>query len=262
MADKSIWKKTLGLFVEIEDDSVKQVKDPDNMEAVMAETRKSMKEMELEPPPAVPPSSPQVKPAARPQPLSSVVENYIPKEAVKEVLAQQSGSDAAPNFAPLYETVCKSTIDVFKVEEILNQPELANLPKETRAKAAAVALRAMGSSVEEVIQDAYLKDQALDQAELMQRQQLQDAKSGNENRIAAIQQEVDEFLKAKNSEIESLREQNYRSDQELHRWIEAKLSEEKRIFHILSHFVTDDSANITLGENLPGGAGPAMAPGR
>lgn len=246
MADKSIWKKTLGFFVEFEDTDVKPVQDPANMDAVMAETRKSMKAMDA-PPASPPPKTPA--PAA----LSSVVSNYIPKEAVKEALAGQQGTDAAPDFEPLYLSVCNSVISVFKVEEILNQPELSNLPKETRAKAAAVALRAMGSSVEEVIQDAYLKDQALDQAELMQRQQMQDQKQNNESRIAAIQQEVDTFLKAKNTEIEALREANYRTDQELHRWIEAKLAEEKRIFQILSHFVSDDAANITLGENPLGG---------
>lgn len=243
MSDKSIWKKTLGFFVEFEDEKVKPVDNPENMESVMAQTRQSMKDLEAEL--AAPP---------QPQPASEIVPNYVPKEAVKALLDQQSGADV-PDFSALYDSVCKSHIHVFKVEEILAQPELQNLPKETRAKAAAVALRAMGSSVEEVIQDAYLKDQALDQAELMQRQQSHELKQENESRISAIQQEVDAFLKAKNSEIETLREQNYQADQELHRWIEAKLQEEKRIHNILGHFVADDSANITLGENLPGAAG-------
>lgn len=237
--DKSIWKKTLGFFVEFDDGQVQPVQDPQNMESVMAETRKSMKGSEASSQPL------------RKQPMAKVVDNYVPKDAVKEALADQG--DGQPDFEPLYRTVCNAPISVFKVEDILNQPELANLPKETRAKAAAVALRAMGSSVEEVIQDAYLKDQALDQAELMQRQQNQDDKQRSDERIAKIQQEVDAFLKAKNQEIEQLREASYQQDQALHRWVQAKLAEEKRIFQILSHFVADDTANITLGEIPIGG---------
>ncbi|PKL75402.1 MAG: hypothetical protein CVV27_15545 [Candidatus Melainabacteria bacterium HGW-Melainabacteria-1] len=243
MTDKSIWKKTLSWFVEIDDGQVKPVDNPENMESVMAQTRKSMQEIDQDPPAEAVNTT-----------VSSVVSNFVPKEEVRAVLVDQNSRQDAPDFSALYDSVSKSNHSVYKVEEILAQPELQNLPKETRAKAAAVALRAMGSSVEEVIQDAYLKDQALDQAELLQRQLSHETKQRNEARIGEIQQEVDQFLKAKNTEIEALREENYQSDQQLHQWVEAKLQEKKRLFQILSHFVADDSANITLGE-MPGGAG-------
>lgn len=241
MAGKGIWKKALGLLVEFDDEPAKTA-DPENMPDVMAQTRQALDKLEQKPAVVSPP--PQA-------PLSSLVPNYVSQEAVAKALNQQGNQDEPVSFDNLYSSVSQSPVSVFKVEEILNQPELQNLPKDTRAKSVAVALRVMGSSVEDIIQDAYLKDQALDQAELLQRQQSQQQKDQAEAQIQAIQKEVDEFLKVKHAEIELLREENFRCSQALQAWIEAKLKEEKRIFDILSYFVADDSANITLGENQP-----------
>ena len=246
MSDKSIWKKALGLFVEYEGEA-NTAQDPDDMQSVMAETRQALNRLDASPP-SVTPGSPSGAP------LSSVVNNYIPMEEVEAALDahnNDTNSTETQDFAALYDKVCKSSISVFKVEEILSQPELQSLPRETRAKAAAVALRAMGSSVAEIVQDAYFKDQVLDQAELTQRQKLQSQRQDNEAKIKAVQQEVDDFLKEKNAEIESLRDQNLKSDLQLQSWIEGKLKEERRIFDILSHFVETDAENITLGENHP-----------
>lgn len=241
MAGKGIWKKALGLLVEFDDEPAKTA-DPENMPDVMAQTRQALDKLEQNP--AVVSPQPQA-------PLSSLVPHYVSQEAVAKALNQQEHQDGPVSFDNLYSSVSQSPVSVFKVEEILNQPELQNLPKDTRAKSVAVALRVMGSSVEDIIQDAYLKDQALDQAELLQRQQSQQQKDQAEAQIQAIQKEVDEFLKVKHAEIELLREENFRCSQALQAWIEAKLKEEKRIFDILSYFVADDSANITLGENQP-----------
>lgn len=241
MAGKGIWKKALGLLVEFDDEPAKTA-DPENMPDVMAQTRQALDKLEQNP--AVVSPQPQA-------PLSSLVPHYVSQEAVAKSLNQQDNQDGPVSFDNLYSSVSQSPVSVFKVEEILNQPELQNLPKDTRAKSVAVALRVMGSSVEDIIQDAYLKDQALDQAELLQRQQSQQQKDQAEAQIQAIQKEVDEFLKVKHAEIELLREENFRCSQALQAWIEAKLKEEKRIFDILSYFVADDSANITLGENQP-----------
>lgn len=241
MAGKGIWKKALGLLVEFDDEPAKTA-DPENMPDVMAQTRQALDKLEQKPAVVVPPTQ---------APLSSLVPHYVSQEAVAKALNQQEHQDGPVSFDNLYSSVSQSPVSVFKVEEILNQPELQNLPKDTRAKSVAVALRVMGSSVEDIIQDAYLKDQALDQAELLQRQQSQQQKDQAEAQIQAIQKEVDEFLKVKHAEIELLREENFRCSQALQAWIEAKLKEEKRIFDILSYFVADDSANITLGENQP-----------
>lgn len=240
MSDKSIWKKALGLFVEFEGGIPAAVSDPSDMGSVMAETRQALNKLD---------SKKQTPTTSAP--LSSMVNNYIPQEDLEKALADQSQSANATSFDMLYDQVCKSSISIFKVEDILIQPELQSLPRETRAKAAAVALRAMGSSVEEVIQDAYLKDQALDQAELTQRQKVEARKLKNDEKIKGVQVEVDSFLKAKNAEIEFLRDENLKIELKLQAWIESKLKEERRIFDVLSHFVADDTANITLGENHP-----------
>lgn len=247
MSDKTIWKKALGLFVEFEDDQV-HAADPDDMQAVMSETREALNRIEESPSPS---AEQFVAGAGGGVPISSVVPNYIAHEEVEAALESQQSQGESPDFAALYDKVCKSSISIFKVEEILSQPELQSLPRETRAKAAAVALRAMGSSIAEVIQDAYYKDQVLDQAELSQRQRVQAQRDQNEAAIKTLQQEVDEFLKIKNVEIESLRENSLKSELQLQSWVEAKLKEERRIFDILGHFVETDAENITLGENHP-----------
>lgn len=119
MAEKSIWKKTLGFFVEVKDEQAKPVKGSENMQAVMAETRKSMKAMQD---PAAPAPSPIKKASPQPQ-LSRVVNHFIPKDAVKEVPASQSGLDEAADFEALGLRVCNRVLPVFKLEEILKPPE-------------------------------------------------------------------------------------------------------------------------------------------
>lgn len=245
MADQSIWKKTLGMFVEFEDDQVPQVESSDDLEAILAQSQAALANLGGDVP-----SSTEGK---EPKQISSFVGSYVSNDEVSEAIENDKPvvEGESVDFAALYEAVCEQKVSIFQVKEILDQPELSSLPKETKAKAAAVALRAMGTSIEEVIQDAYQKDQALDTAELVKRQKAQTKKEENESKIAAIQQEVDDFLVKKNQEIDELRQSNLESDKQLHQWVNAKLEEEKNIYDIVAHFVSDEETEMTLGEVHP-----------
>ena len=247
MADKSIWKKTLGWFVEIEDGE-NQVSDPTDLDAILGETEKALASLQgtpVTPPPA--------------KPVASVIKPYVSGDEVRQLVEQQPdlSEDEEISFQELYDTVTETgKTSVFVLEEILSAPELQSLPKETKAKAATVTLRAMGATVEDIVQDAYQKDRALDTAELVKRQKASEQKQTNEAQIQAIKQEVDAFLKEKDGEMETLREDNLNIDRQLNRWVQAKLNEEQRIRSIVSHFVSEENNQVTLGEVHP----PSMTP--
>jgi hypothetical protein len=240
MADKPIWKKALGFFVELDDDEKGIIKESINtktniksstgdLESLLADSKSALEKL-------------------------GSVENInvspdVSQAQVEKAVSNETIDDKEEiDFTQIYEAVGTKGKSIFDVEEILNAPELKTLPRETKAKAAIVTLRTTGSKIEEALQDGYNKDQALDAAEIVKKRKTLQKKQENEQKIQSIKKEVDDFLKQKNAEMEALTNENQDLDKSLSKWITAKLNEEKRIHDIVLHFVKEEESKITLGE--------------
>lgn len=242
MGDKPIWKKALGFFVELDDNEKEILKTSINTTTKIDNKKSSTGDLEK----LLADSKSALEKLGTVENIN--ISSNISETKVEQVVSEEINKDEKIDFTPIYEAIGTKGKSIFDVEEILNAPELKTLPRETKAKAAIVTLRTTGSTIEEVLEDAYRKDQALDAAEVVKKRKTLQKKQENEQKIQAIKKEIDDFLKQKNSEIESLMAENQELDKSLSLWIKAKLEEEKRIHDIVLHFVKEEESKITLGE--------------
>ncbi|HEX6739394.1 MAG TPA: hypothetical protein VF310_14045 [Vicinamibacteria bacterium] len=144
---------------------------------------------------------------------------------------------------------------VDKVGEMLESKRLAPLGREVKAQAVMAALEAAQVSLRDVIQDAVLRDQALDAFEAAKETELGGLKGQSEQRIQAIKDEIDSFLRQKNAEIEELKRAVEGAGTALSQLKARKQQEEERIHAVVAHFVEGADNPITTR-----GSGAAVPP--
>jgi hypothetical protein len=143
---------------------------------------------------------------------------------------------------------------VDKVAEMLESKRLSALSREVKAQAVMAALEAAQVPLRDVIQDAVLRDKALDAFEAAKDQELGGLKGQSEERIQAIKDEIDVFLRQKNGEMEELKKAVEAAGAALLQLKARKQQEEERIHAVVAHFVESAGDNpITRG----GGGNPA-----
>ena len=144
---------------------------------------------------------------------------------------------------------------VDKVGEMLESKRLAPLGREVKAQAVMAALEAAQVPLRDVIQDAVLRDKALDAFEAAKEHELGGLKAQSEQRIQAIKDEIDAFLREKNGEIEELKRAVEGAGSALSQLKARKQREEERIHSVVAHFVEGADNPITAG--AAGGSAPA-----
>ncbi len=85
---------------------------------------------------------------------------------------------------------------VDRVGEMLESKRLATLGREVKAAAVLAALETAGVPMRDVIEDAVLRDKALDAFEESKRRELEELRTRTQARVAAVKTEMDAFLKA------------------------------------------------------------------
>lgn len=227
MAKKKL-QDLLGFFVELPEGEKEQELEPNSDE---------MKALERmlgdNPPPSNPPT-----PSASP---SVIVDPQVVSESVNEM-----------SFEKVYADVCQSPVSIFKVEELINSdPQLQNYQNSIKAHMISIVLKQLGSSIEEVLQDAVQKDQALDQLNAMWHVQTKERIASNTRRVESLRQELEEFAQRKQTEIDQILEDNLQAQSDLTTKVQAKLKEEKRIHDLVSIFKPMGENPITLGDVKP-----------
>jgi hypothetical protein len=134
---------------------------------------------------------------------------------------------------------------VEKVAEMLDNKRLATLTREVKATAVLTALEAAGVPLADVIQDAVRRDQALDAFEAGKKQALEELRADNQARVTAIQQEIEDFLREKNAEIEALKSGTEQAIEAFAQLEARKRREEERLRDVISFFVTPAENPIT-----------------
>jgi hypothetical protein len=212
---------------------------------------------------------------ARPQPSSPppplpprggkpAKEREIPPEALqpapqKPVAHSEVPADVA-DFGAVYEAAGIELplhgYGIDKVADMLQSKRLASLGREVKATAVMAALEAAEVSIRDVIQDAVARDHALDAFEAAKERQVADLRGKTEARIVAIREEIDAFLKAKNTEIEDLKRGSDKAQAALIQLQAKKRQAEERLYDLVSHFVEGTDNPITTAA----APGPVTAP--
>jgi hypothetical protein len=140
---------------------------------------------------------------------------------------------------------------VQKVAEMLANPRLIDLGREVKASAVLTALEAAGVSLADVIQDAVRRDQALDAFEVAKQQELERLDAGNRSRLAEIDTEIQDFLREKNAEVESLKASTAAAKEAFAQLAERKRREEQWLQDVVRHFVEPAENPITATGTMP-----------
>jgi hypothetical protein len=146
-----------------------------------------------------------------------------------------------------------------KVAEMLGSRHIATMAREVKAASVLAALEAAGVPLKDVIQDAVRRDRALDAFEIAKGREVEELRKQGESRIAAIESEIQAFLKEKNAELEGLKRASEGAKEAFHKLQSRKRQEEERLFDIVSHFVAGSENPVTTSGKSP--ASPPTKPG-
>jgi hypothetical protein len=125
-----------------------------------------------------------------------------------------------------------------------------------KATAVLAALEAAGVPIKDVIQDAVLRDKALDAFEAAKGRELQELHSRSEARIQAIKEEIETLLREKNAEMEELKKAVEVADQAFLQLQTRKRREEDRLQDVVAHFLEGAPNPVTTSA----GAAPSSPP--
>jgi hypothetical protein len=146
-----------------------------------------------------------------------------------------------------------------KVAEMLGSRHIAAMAREVKAASVLAALDAAGVPLKDVIQDAVRRDRALDAFEIAKGREVEELRKQGESRIAAIESEIQAFLKEKNAELEGLKHASEGAKEAFRKLQARKRQEEERLFDIVSHFVAGSENPVTTSGKSP--ASPPTKPG-
>lgn len=137
----------------------------------------------------------------------------------------------------------------YKVLEILNSSDLANL--DSRAKAAALAgflkMNPAGPvPITDVVQDAVRRDQALDKFEEFLRGKLRTRTDQIEEENRRLQAEIDELARRNREKMDANRKELGSEEERFARWQVTKRIEERKLFDAVAPFV--EANPISTGE--------------
>ena len=136
---------------------------------------------------------------------------------------------------------------VDKVAEMLESKRLASLGKEVKATAVLAALEAAQVPIREVIQDAVLRDQALDAFEAAKEREVSELRAQSDARLEALKTEMEAYLRAKNLEIEELKKAGEQAAHAFMKLQERKRREEQRLHDVVAHFIEGAENPVTTG---------------
>jgi hypothetical protein len=149
-----------------------------------------------------------------------------------------------------------------KVAEMLESKRLATLQREVKATAVLAALEAAAVPIREVIQDAVLRDKALDAFEAAKAHEVQELQASSGARIEAIKNEIESFLKEKNAEMEGLKQAKDAADGAFVALQARKHREEQRLFELVAHFLEGGDNPITTARAASSPTSPPPPPAK
>lgn len=144
--------------------------------------------------------------------------------------------------------------DVNRVEQMLANPEIADLPVEIRARSVKMALSSMGKDLRTVLEDAARRDKALDDYQVYLEHRTGQVEEQVAAANAALQKEIEAFTQAKNSLMVQNKAFLDQARNALSSFSVAKEAEEKRLFAIVAPFVTPGENPVIVSGSASTGA--------
>jgi hypothetical protein len=164
-----------------------------------------------------------------------------PKEAPVNS-SQAPGPEASPgrdllSYDDIYHAagimIPRSGYGIHKVVEMLNSQRIRELSTDIKRASVLMALDAAGTSVDDVLQDATRRQQALDTYEAGQRKQLEEFEAQKSRENAQIEAEMERIRAHYAQRIQNNKDQVTREKETLHNWQMAMQHESQRISEVI-----------------------------
>jgi len=144
---------------------------------------------------------------------------------------------------------------ILKVADMLNSEHIKAMPPEVKKGSVMVALEAAGVKIEEVIQDAIRRDQALDAFERVRLKAVDDLEARKETENRKIQADLDKYVAEQKARLQANLDEVAKQKESFVSWRKSKQAEEQRIADCVSYFVTDNPISTATNPQ------PAVKPG-
>jgi Asp-tRNA(Asn)/Glu-tRNA(Gln) amidotransferase A subunit family amidase len=127
---------------------------------------------------------------------------------------------------------------VLKVADMLRSEHIRDLPPDVKTKSVMVALDAAGVKVAEIVEDAVLRDRALDTYERVLQKALEDLRARKELENQQIEEEINQRVAELRARIDQNNAETSREQSDLIAWRARKRQEEERIAEAIGYFVS------------------------
>jgi hypothetical protein len=230
-AGGSALKSLLGFFVKVSDD----------------EEAPAPVKMPVPPPSAPPQQAPRVGPR-----VGDLLANE-PAPKIAPMPAQPVGVNLAEEpFEEIYKAagLPPSQCSVDDLAKLLENPTIANQPMAVKVVAVNLTLSAKNLTAEEPIADALRRDRALDAYQAMLAERVVNTEQRNSAKIQQISQEVEEYLKRKQAEMDALKAEVAEAKKQSVEFAIRREIEEKRMADLITPFLEGKPNPVTIG-NTP-----------
>lgn len=129
---------------------------------------------------------------------------------------------------------------IYKIADMLQSERIRNLPAEVKRSSVLLALDAAGVKVEDIIQDAVLRDRALDTYERVQQKSFEQLQESKLKENAGIQADIDRYVAQQKAKMDANNDAVAREKERLYGWRLNKQQEEQKIADAVSYFVTEN----------------------
>ncbi len=140
-----------------------------------------------------------------------------------------------------------SPCSVDELAKLLENPSVANQPLNVKVIAVNLALMAKGVSPEVPIADAVRRDRALDAFQSMLDERARATEQSNSAQVQQLAQEVEEFLKRKQAEMDALRAESSEVKRQSLEFSVRREAEEQRLANLISPFLEGQPNPVTVG---------------
>jgi hypothetical protein len=173
---------------------------------------------------------------------------------VEEQATRQAGPAPAPNATPgryssfeqIYQSVTNKLpripYNILKVSEMVSSAHLTTMSAEAKRCSLLMALEAAGVAVEDVLQDAVLRQKALSEYEDAQRSRLKSFEQSKAEENSKIQAELEKVTKAHMARIQTNLDEIAREQDIFRSWQKSKNQECERLTEAAGYCVPQGSA--------------------
>ncbi|MGA3100001.1 MAG: hypothetical protein ABSF25_26410 [Bryobacteraceae bacterium] len=155
-------------------------------------------------------------------------------EALERSTAEENGGSVkAALFEQLYQSAASKPprieYGILKIAEMLDNRHLAGLSSEVKRSAVLMALDAAGAQIDDLLQDAVVRQRALNDYEEAQQRHLKEFETAKAAENVAIQADLDRLTREHMSRIQSNLDGVAREQDKLRNWQRMKQQESQRI---------------------------------